>query len=78
MTGPKENGFKVKEERFRLDTRKKFSSQRAMRHWNVLPEESVGALSLKTFRAKLDWALGSLVWLVVALSPPGGLELGNL
>ena len=33
-----------------------------------LPKEAVNALSLEVFKAKLDGALGILIWWVVALS----------
>jgi len=31
-------------------------------HWNRLPKETVDASSLEAFKARLDVALGSLVW----------------
>ncbi|GAB0180042.1 hypothetical protein GRJ2_000469500 [Grus japonensis] len=55
------NGFKLKEGRFRLDTRKKFFTVRMVRHWKRLPREAVEAPSLEVFKARLDGALGNLV-----------------
>ncbi|KFV45673.1 hypothetical protein N341_00528, partial [Tyto alba] len=55
------NGFKLKEGRFRLDTRKKFFTVRVVRHWHRLPREAVAAPSLEGFKARLDGALRNLV-----------------
>lgn len=55
------NGFKLQEGRFRLATRKKFSL-RVVRHWNRLPGQTVDALSLGVFKARLDGAWSNLVW----------------
>jgi len=55
------NGFELKEGRFRLDIRKEFFTQRVMRHWKLLPRETVDALSPEAFKARLDGILGSLI-----------------
>jgi len=41
-------------------------------HWNRLPKEFVDAPSLEAFKARLDVALGSLVWWLVTLHIAGG------
>ena len=61
------NGFKLKQGRFRLDIRRKFFTQRVVTHWNRLPKEAVDAPSLEAFKARLDVALGSLVWWLATL-----------
>ncbi|KFW63007.1 hypothetical protein AS28_00381, partial [Pygoscelis adeliae] len=55
------NGFKLKEDSFRLDIRKKLFTMRVVRHWNRLPGEVVDAPSLEVFKARLDGALSNLV-----------------
>ena len=45
-----------------LDIRKKFFIVRAVRHWNRLPSEAVGAPSMEAFKARLDGAVSNLVW----------------
>ena len=75
------DGFNLKEGRFRLDVRGRFFTMRAVRYWNRLPREVVDAPSLEVFKARLDGALGSLVyyqiWRLVALPVAGGLELDD-
>ena len=73
----RENGFKLRQGRFRLDIRKKFFTQRVVTHWNRLPKEAVDAPSLEAFKARLDVALGSLVWWLATLHIAGGLKLDD-
>ena len=61
------NGFKLRQGRFKLDIRRKFFTQRVVTHWNRLPKEAVDAPSLEAFKARLDVALGSLVWWLATL-----------
>ena len=55
------NGFKLKEHRFRLDTRKKFYTMRVVRRWHRLPKEVVNDLSVEVFKARLDGTLSNPV-----------------
>ncbi|KFV01582.1 hypothetical protein N340_04417, partial [Tauraco erythrolophus] len=55
------NGIKLKEGTFLLDVRKKFFTQRVVRHWNRLPREVVDASSPEGFKARLDEPLRNLV-----------------
>jgi len=57
------NGFKLKEGRFKLDIRKKFSTVEVVTHWQRLPREVEGAPSLETFKVGLDGALSNLIQL---------------
>ena len=66
------NDFQLQESRFRLDVRRKFFIVMVVRHWNRLPKEAVDAPSLEAFKARLDVALGSLVWWLVTLHIGGG------
>jgi len=52
------NGFKLREGRFRLDTKKNFFAVRVVIHW-TRPSRDVP--SLETFKVRLDRALSSLV-----------------
>ena len=54
------NGFKLREDRFRLDIRKKFVTMRVVTHWNRLPREVVDASFLETFKLRLERALSNL------------------
>jgi len=45
--------------------------------WNRLPREVVDAPSLKAFKARLDVALGSLVWWLATLHIAGGVKLND-
>ena len=46
-------------------------------HWNRLPKEVVDAPSLEAFKARLDMALGSLVWWLATLHVAEGLKLND-
>ncbi|KFV91505.1 hypothetical protein N326_00805, partial [Eurypyga helias] len=51
----------LKEDRFRLDIRKKFFPERVVKHWDRLPREAVDAPSLEVSKARLDEAWSNLV-----------------
>ena len=50
---------------------------RVVTHWNRLPKEIVDTPSLEAFKARLDVALGSLVWWLATLHIAGGLKLND-
>jgi len=72
------NGFKLKEEKFRLDTRKKFFIVKVVRRGNKLPSEAAAAPSLAGFKVRLDRALSNLIYWKLSLPMAGGLELDDL
>jgi len=53
------NGFKLREDRFRLNIKKKFFTMSVVKHGNKLPGEVVEASSQETFKARLDGALSN-------------------
>ena len=52
-------------------------TQRVVTHWNRLPKEAVDAPSLGALKARLDVALGSLVWWLATLHTAGALKLDD-
>jgi len=55
------NGSKLHQERFRLDTRMHFFTDRVSKHSNRLPREMVDAPSLSVFKSYLDNALNNML-----------------
>ena len=60
--------------RVRLGLRKKPFTVRVVRHWHRLARDVVDAPSLKTFKARLDQALGNLIKLWMSLFIAGELD----
>lgn len=52
----------MKEERFKLDIKKKLLTVGVVRQWKRLPREVVAFLFLDIFKAKLSGALSKLIY----------------
>lgn len=72
-----DNGSNLKEGRFRLDTRKTVFTVGLVSHWHRLPRDVTDALSLETFKSRLDRALSNLISLKMSLFMLGEVGLDD-
>jgi len=59
------NGHKLKQRKFRLNTRKNFFTLRVTEPWPRLPREALESPSLEIFKTRLDKDLCSLLWVTL-------------
>lgn len=58
------NGSKLCQDRFRLDIRKHFFTERVVRLWNRLPKEMVNVPNLPVFKKHLGNALSNRLYIL--------------
>lgn len=70
--------LKLKDDKFRLDIRKKFFIVRVMEHCNILPRVLGDSPSLQIFSVSVDEALCNLFYLKMSLVIAMGVGLDGL